>query len=187
MAQGCIRQLDWKSAFRQLENTKAEMTTPEGQLACDLEIRKVNDMKLLHSIFVKNVKGHVFRGKLSKCKISEVNENELVVLRPDGRNKTKILWRTFYKDYPGNLNELINTYVFNARNTSARVKLSLRDWADAMTGAALTMQLVCGEVNGALERSETLVKEVVKQFSEYQKTAQDIFPDIKFQDSAEEE
>ena len=56
-----------------------------------------------------------------------------------------------------------------------------------MTGAALTMQLVCGEVNGALERSETLVKEVVKQFSEYQKTAQDIFPDIKFQDSAEEE
>ena len=187
VAQGCIRQLDWKSAFRQLENTKAEMTTPEGQLACDLEIRKVNDMKLLHSIFVKNVKGHVFRGKLSKCKISEVNENELVVLRPDGRNKTKILWRTFYKDYPGNLNELINTYVFNARNTSARVKLSLRDWADAMTGAALTMQLVCGEVNGALERSETLVKEVVKQFSEYQKTAQDIFPDIKFQDSAEEE
>ena len=187
VAQGCIRQLDWKSALRQLENAKAEMTTPEGQLACDLEIRKVNDMKLLHSIFVKNAKGHVFRGKLSKCKISEVNENELVVLRPDGKNKTKILWRTFYKDYPGNLNELINTYVFNARNTSAKVKLSLRDWADAMTGAALTMQLVCGEVNGALERAETLVKEVVKQFAEYLKTAQDIFPDIKFEESESEE
>ena len=187
VAQGCIRQLDWKSALRQLENTKAEMTTPEGQLACDLEIRKVNDMKLLHSIFTKNIRGHVFRGKLSKCKISEVNENELVVLKPDGKSKTKILWRTFYKDYPGNLNELINTYVFNARNTSAKVKLSLREWADAMTGAALTMQLVCGEVNGALERSETLVKEVVKQFAEYQKTAQDIFPDIKFEDSASEE
>lgn len=186
VAQGCIRQLDWKSALRQLEAAKAEMTTSEGQLACSLEIRKVNDMKLVHDIFVKNIKGHVFKGKLAKSKVSEVNANELIILKPDGKSKSKVLWRTFYKDYPGNLNELINTYIFNARNTSAKVKLSLRDWADAMTGAALTMQLVCGEVNGALERAEVLVKEVVKQFPDYQKTAKDIFPEIKFEEATED-
>ena len=187
VAQGCIRQLDWKSALRQLENAKAEMTTPEGQLACDLEIRKVNDMKKVHDIFIKNIKGHIFRGKLGKCKVAAVNEKEFELLKADGKSKLKISWQKFYKDYPGNLNELINSYIFNARNPSAKVKLSLRDWADAMTGAALTMQLVCGEVNGALERSETLVKEVVKQFAEYQKTAQEIFPDIKFEESESEE
>ena len=111
---------------------------------------------------------------------------ELELVKADGKTKLKISWQKFYKDYPGNLNELINGYIFNARSTSAKVKLSLRDWADAMTGAALTMQLVCGEVNGAIERSEALVKEIVKQFPDYQKTAQEIFPDIKLEGVAEE-
>ena len=186
VAQGCVRQLDWKSALRQLETAKAEMTTPEGQLACDLEIRKVNDMKCVHDIFIKNLGGHVFRGKLNKCKVVSVGEKELNLLKADGKSKLKISWQKFYKDYPGNLNEIINAYIFNSRNTSAKVRLSLRDWADAMTGAALTMQLVCGEINGAMERSEVLVKEVVKNFPEYQKTAQEIFPDIKFEEASEE-
>ena len=186
VAQGCIRQLDWKSALRQLESAKSEMTTPEGQLACDLEIRKVNDMKRVHDIFIKNLGGHVFKGKLNKCKVTSVDEKEINLLKADGKSKLKISWQKFYKDYPGNLNEIINAYIFNSRNTSAKVRLSLREWADAMTGAALTMQLVCGEVNGAMERSETLVKEVVKNFPEYQKTAQEIFPDVKFEEAGEE-
>ena len=186
VAQGCIRQLDWKSALRQLETAKAEITTSEGQLACDLATRKVNDMKRVHDIFIKSIKGHVFKGKLGKSKVAVVNEKEIELLKSDGKTKQKISWQKFYKDYPGNLNELINTYIFNARSTSAKVKLSLRDWADAMTGAALTMQLVCGEVNGAMERAEVLVKEVVKQFPDYQKTAQEIFPDIKFEEATEE-
>ncbi len=37
-----------------------------------------------------------------------------------------------------------------------------------------------------MERSEVLVKEVVKNFPEYQKTAQEIFPDIKFEETTEE-
>ena len=37
-----------------------------------------------------------------------------------------------------------------------------------------------------MERSEVLVKEVVKNFPDYQKTAQEIFPDIKFEDTTEE-
>ena len=186
--QGCFRQLDWKSALRQLENAKSEMTTPEGQLAYDLEIRKVNDMKAVQDIFIKNISGHTFRGKgkFSKCKVADVNETELVILKPDGKSKVKVRWQTFYKDCPGHLNELINTYIVASRNPSAKVHLNLREWANAMTGAALTMKLVCGEVNGAMERAEALVKDVVKQFSDYQKTAQVIFPDVKFEDAQEE-
>ena len=186
VAQGCVRQLDWKSALRQLETAKSEMTTPEGQLACDLEIRKINDMKRVHDIFIKNLGGHVFKGKLNKCKVTSVNEKDINILKADGKTKLKISWQKFYKDYPGNLNEIINAYIFNSRNASAKVRLSLREWADAMTGAALTMQLVCGEINGAMERSEVLVKEVVKNFPEYQKTAQEIFPDVKFEETTEE-
>ena len=186
VAQGCVRQLDWKSALRQLEAAKSEMTTPEGQLAYDLEIRKVNDMKRVHDIFIKNLVGHVFKGKLNKCKVASVDEKELNLLKADGKSKLKISWQKFYKDYPGNLNEIINVYIFNSRSSSAKLRLNLREWADAMTGAALTMQLVCGEVNGAMERSEVLVKEVVKNFPDYQKTAHEIFPDIKFEEATEE-
>ena len=184
--QGCFRQLDWKSALRQLETAKSEMTTVEGQLAFDREIRKVNDMKKLHDIFAKNLDGHVFRGKLNKCKVVSVNETELILLKPEGKAKFKISWQKFYKDYPGNFNEIINAYIFNARNTSAKIKLSLREWADAMTGAALTMQLVCSEVNGAIERSKKLMQETVKVFPEYLKTAQEIFPDIEFTATTED-
>ena len=183
--QGCFRQLNWTGALRQLETAKAEMTTPQGQLAFDLEIRKVNDMKKVHDIFIKNLGGHVFKGKLNKCTVLSVNETEMTIMKADGKTKAKISWQKFYKDYPGNFNEIINAYIFNARNTSAKVKLTLREWADAMTGAALTMQLVCAEVNGAIERSEKLMQETVKGFPEYQKTAQEIFPDMKFENVEE--
>ena len=186
VVQGCFRQLDWKSALRQLEAAKAEMTTVEGQFAFDREIRKVNDMKKVHDIFIKNLGGHVFKGKLNKCKVLSVNETEMTIMKADGKTKTKISWQKFYKDYPGNFNEIINVYIFNARNTSAKVKLTLREWADAMTGAALTMQLVCAEVNGAIERSEKLMQETVKGFPDYLKTAQEIFPDMKFEDVSED-
>ena len=127
----------------------------------------------------------MFKGKLKGMKVVKVDEKEMELVRTDGKRKGKITWQKFYKDYPGNFNEIINAYIFNARNTSARVKLTLSEWADAMTGAALTMQLVCAEVNGAIERSEALAKETVKEFPEYLKVAQEIFPDIKFEESEE--
>ena len=182
-AQGCFRQLDWKSALRQLETAKSEFTTPEGQMAADVEIRKVNDMKKLQEVLIRAMNGHVFKGKLKGAKVTSVDEKEMKLAK--GNNTVKITWQKFYKDYPGNLNELINAYVVTARQPTAKRKLNLREWADAVTGAALTMQLVCSEVNGAVERAETLAKETVKQFPDYLKVAQEIFPDIKFE--AEEE
>lgn len=190
VAQGCFRQLDWKTATRQLEQEKDELKTPEGQIAADLEIRKVADMKKMHDIFITKLKGHVFaKGKVLKgSKVTDVNEKELQILRKDGKSRTKITWQKFYKDYPGNLNELMNLYIINTRNPGSKHRLNLREWADAMSGAALTMQLVCADVNGAVEKAETLVLETVKQFPEYKETAKKIFPDLadKFGDASEE-
>jgi hypothetical protein len=183
--QGCFRQLDWKSALRQLENVKSEFTTAEGQIAADLQIRKVNDMKKIHDIFIKSLPNHVFKGKLKGMKVVKVDEKEMELVRTDGKRKGKITWQKFYANYPGNLNECINTYVVNGRQ-NAKPRLSLREWADAMTGAALTMQLVCAEVNGAVERSEKLVQEAVKQFPDYGKVAQGLFPDMKLEVATEE-
>ena len=181
-AQGSLRQLDWKNALRQLETLKADLKTPEGQHAADIQIRKVNDMKKMQEVFVRSMGGYVFRGKLRGAKVVSVNEREMNLDR--GKSKARIPWHKFYRDYPGNLNDLINHFVIRGRD-NARPKLSLKDWADAMTGAALTMQLVCAEVNGAVEKGEQLAKKAVEEFPEYAKTAKEIFPEIEFGDAAE--
>ena len=182
VAQGSLRQLDWKNALRQLETLKADLKTPEGQHAADIQIRKVNDMKDMQEIFIRNLRGYVFRGKLKGAKVASVNEREMNLDR--GKSKARIPWHKFYKDYPGNLNELINHFIIRGRD-NARPKLNLKDWADAMTGAALTMQIVCAEVNGAVEKGEQLAKKAVEEFPEYAKTAKEIFPEIEFGETAE--
>lgn len=181
-AQGSLRQLDWKNALRQLETLKADLKTPEGQHAADIQIRKVNDMKKMQEVFVKSMGGYVFRGKLKGAKVVSVNEREMNLDR--GKAKARIPWHKFYKDYPGNLNELINHFIIRGRD-NAKPRLNLKDWADAMTGAALTMQIVCSEVNGAVEKGEQLAKKAVEEFPEYAKTAKEIFPEIEFGESAE--
>ena len=182
VAQGSLRQLDWKNALRQLETLKADLKTPEGQHAADIQIRKVNDMKDMQEIFIRNLRGYVFKGKLKGAKVASVNEREMNLDR--GKSKARIPWHKFYKDYPGNLNELINHFIIRGRD-NARPKLNLKDWADAMTGAALTMQIVCAEVNGAVEKGEQLAKKAVEEFPEYAKTAKEIFPEIEFGETAE--
>ena len=181
-AQGSLRQLDWKNALRQLETLKADLKTPEGQHAADIQIRKVNDMKKMQEVFVKSMGGYVFRGKLKGAKVVSVNEREMNLDR--GKAKARIPWHKFYKDYPGNLNELINHFIIRGRD-NAKPRLNLKDWADAMSGAALTMQIVCSEVNGAVEKGEQLAKKAVEEFPEYAKTAKEIFPEIEFGESAE--
>ena len=187
--QGCFRQLDWKSALRMLNAMKSEFTTPEGQIAADLEIRKVNDMKMVQDIFLKNAKGFVFKnGKLKGCQVEDINEKELILYKKGTQGKIRIPWQKFYNENHGNLNELINTFIVNSRLPGAKVRISsLLEWSNAMTGAALTMRLVWSEVNGATERADKIVKTVVSQFPDYEKTAKEIFPDMTFDEAKEED
>ena len=181
-AQGCFRQLDWKSALRQLNNASELFKTAEGKLATDLQIKKVDDMKKVQDIFIAKLKGHVFKGKLKGFAVLSVDEKELTLSK--GQKPVKIAWQKFYKEFPGNFNEILNHYIVNGRKNSG---LNLRDWADAMTGAALTMRLVCSDVDGATTKAEMLAKEVVKQFSDYEKTMKLIFPDMEFEASSDDE
>ena len=183
VAQGCIRQLDWKSALRQLENTKAEMTTPEGQLACDLEIRKVNDMKKVQDILIKNMRNFTFRknkSKLKGAKVISINEKEIQLER--GKEKLKLTWQKFFTGHFSNLIETFNQFIFNGRKNAG---LSQRDVAEAMTGGALLLNIICAEEASTPNLAEKMAKESVVQFPEYLQTAQKIFPEIKF-DSTEE-
>ena len=186
-AQGCFRQLDWRSAQRQLESSAEAFKTAEGHLAAKLQLHKVNAMKKVQEVLVAKMRGHVFRGKpkrgtLNGLKVSSVNDKEIQAADPKGRT-SKVTWSKFYRDCPGNLNDAINTFVVNGRRNSG---LSLKDWADAMSGAALTMRLVCSEVNGATEYAEKLVKQTVEAFPEFAKTAKEMFPDIEIEVAAEE-
>ncbi len=184
-AQGCFRQLDWKSALRQLDNASQFFRSAEGQLAKELQVKKVNDMKKVQDLFIAKLKGYTFRGKLRNHVVASVDEKEIAVRRTDGKSKKplKIAWQKFYRDYPGNFNEIINHFIINGRKHAG---LNLRDWADAMTGAALTMRLVCAEVDGAMTKATQLAKEVVRQFPEYEKTMKQIFPDMELGASEEE-
>ena len=88
VAQGTLRQLDWKSAMRMLEALKDEITTPEGMQVLDLQIRKVNDMKKMQDLFIRNLPGHVFRGKLKGAKVTSASEKEIVL----DRKPSRIAW-----------------------------------------------------------------------------------------------
>ena len=187
-AQGCFRQRDWKTALRLMDGVKDECKTAEGQLAVDLQIRKINSMAKLYDIFLKNLPAHkdvpayVFRrAKLKGSKILSVNNREMHLEK--GKNKTKITWQRFHREYYPNLIELMGHFAFNGRRNAG---LSQRDVAEALTGGALVLQLVCGEEETALTRSEELAKAAVKEFPDYIKTAQAIFPNIKFEGADEQ-
>ena len=181
--QGSFRQLDWKSAERQLKAVKETFKTAEGSIAADLELRKVYAMKSVQDILIAKLKGHVFKGKMKGFTVTAVSEKEIQIKRPGIERVLKLSWQNFYRKYPGNLNEVLNLYIVNGRKNS---NLNLKNWANAMVGSALTMQLICFEVNGAIERAEQLVKEVVMQFPDYSNVAKEIFPNIKFENSTEE-
>ena len=182
-AQGCLRQLDWDSAYRMLKEEYSNFKTPEGEIAAKFEVRKVDMMKSVQDIFLKHMVGHKFKGRLNGAKVVEATPKDILIVKADGKSKQRIQWQKFYKEFPGNFNELINEFIVKGRRNSG---LNLREWSDAMLGAALTMKLVCAEVNNATTRAQQIAQEVIKQYPDYEKTVKDMFPDFTFEVSSEE-
>ena len=181
--QGKFRQLDWENAHRMLKEVYSNFKTPEGEFAAKLEMRKVDMMKSVQDIFLKHMVGHRFKSPLKNCKVIEATVKDILILKPDGKQKQRIQWQKFYKEYPGNFNELINEFIVKGRKNSG---LNLREWSDAMIGAALTMNLVCSEINGATTRAQQLAQEVIKQYPDYEKAVREMFPEFTFSDATEE-
>ena len=181
--QGKFRQLDWENAHRMLKEVYSDFKTPEGEFAAKLEMRKVDMMKSVQDILLKHMVGHKFKSPLKNCKVVEATVKDILILKPDGKSKQRIQWQKFYKEYPGNFNELINEFIVRGRKNS---NLNLREWSDAMVGAALTMNLVCSEVNGATTRAQQLAQDVIKQYPDYEKAVKEMFPEFTFSDATEE-
>ena len=181
---GVFKQLDWKSAIRQLTMVKDEFKYSESQIYADVFIQKVNMMATVQEVFIANCKEYKFgKSKLARCKIANISEKEISLVKPDGRTSMKLTWVKFYQQYHGNLNELIVKFIEKGKNVSKLKdgkRLSLQPWADAMMGAALTMQIICGDDPTAAARAEQIAKNAVKELPDYMNRAKAIFPDMQF-------
>lgn len=185
VASGVFRQLDWKSAERQLNQVKAEFTTAEAEMAAKDEMRKVVAMKSVQDIFIKNLKDYTFkRSKLKGSTVTSINEKEIVLSKSNG-TPMKLTWVKFYQGYHGNLNEIIIEFVEGGRE-NCRPRLSKLSWAEAMCGAALTMRIICSDDAAAAARGEQIAQKVVQEFPDYEKNAKAMFPDIEFAAKAED-
>ena len=187
---GVFKQLDWKGAIRQLTMVKDEFKYSESQVYADIFIQKVKMMATVQEVFIANCKDYKFaKSKLARFKIANISEKEISLLKPDGKTTMKMTWVKFYQQYHGNLNELIVKFIEKGKNVcklSDGKRLSLQPWADAMMGAALTMQIICGDDPTAPARAEQIAKTAVKELPDYLNRAKAIFPDIQFDEVPEE-
>ncbi len=187
---GVFRQLDWKGAIRQLTMVKDEFKFSESQVYADIYIHKVKMMATVQEVFIANCKDYKFmKSKLARFKIANISEKEISLIKPDGKTQMKMTWVKFYQQYHGNLNELIIKFIEKGKNVcklSDGKRLSLQPWADAMMGAALTMQIICGDDPTVTTRAEQIAKNAVKELPEYLNRAKAIFPDMQFDAVPEE-
>ena len=187
---GVFRQLDWKGAIRQLTMVKDEFKFSESQVYADIYIHKVKMMATVQEVFIANGKDYKFmKSKLARFKIANISEKEISLIKPDGKTPVKMTWVKFYQQYHGNLNELIIKFIEKGKNVcklSDGKRLSLQPWADAMMGAALTMQIICGDDPTVTTRAEQIAKNAVKELPEYLNRAKAIFPDMQFDAVPEE-
>ena len=182
---GVFRQLDWKGALRQLKVIRDDFKFAESQVYADTIIQKVEMMKTVQDVFIANCRDYVFnRSKMRNCKIADISEKEIKLVKPDGKTPAKLTWVRFYSQFHSNLNELIIKFIEKGKMVSKLPdgkRLGSQRWADAMMGAALTMQVICGDDPTVADRSAAIVKEAVKQFPDYLKRAQEIFPEVSFE------
>ena len=175
---------------RQLTMVKDEFKFSESQVYADIYIHKVKMMATVQEVFIANCKDYKFaKSKLARLKIANISEKEISLIKPDGKTQVKMTWVKFYQHYHGNLNELIIKFIEKGKNVcklSDGKRLSLQPWADAMMGAALTMQIICGDDPTVTTRAEQIAKNAVKELPEYLNRAKAIFPDMQFDAVPEE-
>lgn len=181
-----FKQLDWKSAIRQMEAIKVDFKYPESEQAADLEIGKVNAMKSVQDIFIANLKDYKFvKSKLKGHTVTSIDDKDIVLQKPDG-GTMKLTWPKFYQGYHGNLNEIIIQYIEKGR-TNCNPKLNLKQWSEGMMGAAMTLRLICNDDPAAASRGDSMAKEVGKKFPDLIGKLKAYFPDLEFEGGEEEE
>jgi hypothetical protein len=135
-------------------------------------------MQAVHAILRQNLPGYTFRrSALKGCQVAGATEDGLDLVRADGKSRTKMSFVKFYQTCRDNLRESVFRFVRNGR-TNNKPPLSLRAWADAMCGAALTATLLCSDDERAAIDGAAIVKAVIEAFPDYEKTVKEMLPDL---------
>ena len=184
-----LEQLDWKGAKDMINQLKSELETPEGLMTLNRQLKKVDCMEKAQNTMMRNLKDFVFtkgtknaKYNIKGWKVKSADAKKgIVMVRPDGREAAPVTWRKFYKEYPNSFNELINKFVRKGLgNSDAKLRLSLKDWADSMFGIALTMKLICADNETALNFANELVAEAAKKWKTDWPLYKEVFPDVKW-------
>jgi len=196
VADGKIRQLDWKGAIRMLDKDHLELVTAEGDLARALQIRKINCMKKMQDILVERLKGYTFsrgnkdpRFNLKGATVIAVDTDKITVQKKGVAKPKTIPWQTFCGqsqdgNYHNSLDELITRFILKDGAVPGTKRLSIMDRFEAMAGVTFILRIVCSDDPSAVSYSEKIIKEAVKSFPGMMKTAKEFFPDIDFSDVA---
>ncbi|MGN0854279.1 MAG: protein kinase [Kiritimatiellia bacterium] len=189
---GHIRQLNWKSARRTLDNLKAEMETAEGQIQIDKELKKVECMELMQNTFIRNLKDYTFkrgasagRKHLRGCTVTQVDADHISYLKKGGKKEITLPWQTFIRDYHNNFNEIIIAFIVKngAIGGETKSRLSSKDRFNALTGVALMLRTVCADEPSSADYARKLMLNAVKDFPALSNQAKEFFPDFDFSEA----
>ena len=181
LAGSLLKTLEWDRALKQLKAMAETCKTPEGRDEVRSQIDKVECMQGMHEHFIKFAKGFKFKdGSVVlavDAKQITIQKLKSVRGRMEPDKVIKMEWTRFYgkKEHAGSMNQLINQLVLNGRETIHTPPLR---WSEQMFGAALTLQLLYSEVEGAAEFAPKLVQKAAADFEPSRKMAKRMFPDI---------
>ena len=159
---GRLKQFDWRGMKRLLESARAQMESPEGSMQLDKELKKVQVMEDAQGVLIKRLKGYTFaKSKLKGQTVMAVGESDITLKRADGRKAPPLGWQRFYREYHGNLNELINKFIRGGRGGDLKLRLSHSEWLSAMLGTAYVLNVICADDETTAPFVEQLVREAV--------------------------
>ncbi len=182
-----IKHLEWDPALKQINSI--EVRTLKGREARALAKMKIELMRDLQLHFVKHAKGFEFRNGSVVAKVSK--DSLTIQKRRKSRGKwinngapSTVNWNRFYakSEYVGMMNEFINRLVTRGREN---LSLNAKTRANLMLGAALTLQTLFAENEGAVAFVPVLVKDAVKDFDSCRNDATALFPEVKLEASEE--
>ena len=177
-----LKTLDWEPALRQLQRLLDDTETSEGRDEVRSQMTKVQYMQELQKLFIAKAKGFKFR---DGTEVAAVDAKTITLQRVRtvkgkkvAERPQRIDWSRFYgkKENVGYMNQLLNRLVRRGRDT---LRTGPLPWSKQMLGAALTLQLLYTEVEGADKFAPVFVKEAVAGFEDCAKWAQKWFPDVK--------
>lgn len=177
-----LKTLDWEPALRQLQRLLDDTETPEGREEVRAQMTKVQYMQELQKLFIQKAKGFKFKDGTEVVAVDPkaitLQRTRTVKGKKVAERAQKIDWSRFYgkKENVGYMNQLLNRLVRKGRDT---LRTGPLPWSKQMLGAALTLQLLYTEVEGAAEFAPVFVKEAVAGFEDCAKWAQKWFPDVK--------